>query len=178
MNIFALDTDVITCARYHLDKHVVKMILEYSQLLSTAHRILDGQQSVTLSKTGRRSTTWRLEDHRESLLYKATHGNHPSAIWARQSSGNYKSLSDLLVALCHEYTFRYGRTHKCESSGVVEALKKQPLKIIHGDPTPLLLAMPDEYKISSDPVECYRQYIRVGKAHLHSWKKRPVPPWL
>ena len=178
MNIFLLDNDPKICAEYHLDKHVVKMILEYSQLLSTAHRLLDGKQSESLSKTGRRTTTWRLDDDRDSLLYKATHSNHPSAIWARKSSGNYRSLSDMLVALCQEYTFRYGRVHKCESSGLVEELKKQPLKIIDGAPTPLLLAMPDEYKISSDPVECYRQYIRVGKVHLHSWKKRSVPPWL
>ena len=26
----------------HCDKHVVKMIIEYAQLMSTAHRVLDG----------------------------------------------------------------------------------------------------------------------------------------
>ena len=42
MNIFYLDNDVDVCAQMHVDKHVVKMILEYAQLLSTAHRLLDG----------------------------------------------------------------------------------------------------------------------------------------
>jgi hypothetical protein len=42
MNIFYLDEDPKICAQYHCDKHVVKMIIEYAQLLSTAHRVLDG----------------------------------------------------------------------------------------------------------------------------------------
>ena len=32
------------CAKQHVDKHVVKMIVEYAQLLSTAHRVLDGEE--------------------------------------------------------------------------------------------------------------------------------------
>jgi hypothetical protein len=36
MNIFYLHNDPETCAIEHVDKHVVKMILEYAQLLSTA----------------------------------------------------------------------------------------------------------------------------------------------
>jgi len=42
MNIFALDRDPYVAASFHCDKHVVKMICEYAQLLSTAHRQLDG----------------------------------------------------------------------------------------------------------------------------------------
>jgi len=42
MNVFYLDRNPITAAQMHCDKHVVKMILEYAQLLSTAHRLLDG----------------------------------------------------------------------------------------------------------------------------------------
>ena len=41
MNIFYLDKDPKIAAQMHCDKHCVKMILEYAQLLSTAHRILD-----------------------------------------------------------------------------------------------------------------------------------------
>ena len=46
MNIFYLSHDVDECARFHVDKHVVKMILESAQLLSTAHRVLDGVEST------------------------------------------------------------------------------------------------------------------------------------
>ena len=42
MNIFYLSSNPGECARQHCDKHVVKMIVEYAQLMSTAHRLLDG----------------------------------------------------------------------------------------------------------------------------------------
>ena len=37
MNIFLLDYNIERCARYHCDKHVVKMPLETTQMLSTVH---------------------------------------------------------------------------------------------------------------------------------------------
>ena len=40
-NIFYLDHDPRIAARYDCDKHVVKMILETVQMLSTAHRVVD-----------------------------------------------------------------------------------------------------------------------------------------
>ena len=99
MNIFYLHHDVNKCAELHNDKHVVKMILEYAQLLSTAHRVLDGTLSIGLSETGRKQTRYVLPDNRESKLYVATHINHPSAIWCRQSYANYVWLSKLLTEL-------------------------------------------------------------------------------
>lgn len=179
MNIFALSNDVSEAARYHVDRHAVKMILEYAQLLSTAHRVLDGKQSNVLSKTGRRATVWTMPGERhEHALYKATHINHPSAIWARESVENYRWLQSLLVAVSDQYSIRYGRTHKCQSSGLIELLETPPEKIPRTKRTPIRLAMPDEYKISIDPIECYREYIRKGKTHLHSWKVVGAPPWL
>lgn len=178
MNIFQLDKDPVLCAEYHLDKHVVKMILEYSQLLSTSHRLLDGKQSESLSKTGRRTTTWRLDDDRDSILYKATHNNHPSAIWARKSSGNYTWLQTLLASLSEQYFIRYGKRHKCERDGLIARLESLPNNIPIAAQSPILLAMPDEYKIDKDPIECYREYYRNGKLHLHSWKVVGAPAWL
>lgn len=177
MNIFQLDLDPVKAAQYHPDRHVVKMILEYSQLLSTAHRILDGTEHESKSPTGRRASAWRLDDDRESLLYKATHINHPSAIWARESAGNYLWLQSLLVAVSREYSYRYGKVHKCERDGLVSRLEEIPNNMKHARRTPLRLAMPDEYKLP-DPVESYRKYLKLGKPHLHSWKKRPVPEWI
>ena len=46
MNIFYLHSDPKTCASMHCDKHVVKMILETAQMLSTAHHELDGENVV------------------------------------------------------------------------------------------------------------------------------------
>ena len=42
MNIFYLHEDPIQNAKWHIDKHIVKMPIEYAQLMSTAHRLLDG----------------------------------------------------------------------------------------------------------------------------------------
>ena len=72
MNIFYLDHDVRKCAEMHNDKHTVKMILEYAQLLSTAHRVLDGTVVIGNSKTGRKQVRYVLSDNRESILYSAT----------------------------------------------------------------------------------------------------------
>ena len=89
MNIFYLHNDPKICAEMHVDKHCVKMILEYAQLLSTAHRVLDGTLVNGYSKTGRKQKRYVLPDDRDSVLYSATHINHPSAVWVRKSDANY-----------------------------------------------------------------------------------------
>ena len=79
MNIFyQRDTDPKACAQYRVDRHVVSQIKEYAQLLSTAYRLIDGKQSVALSKSGRRQQVWTLDDpEMQQTVYKATHVNHP-----------------------------------------------------------------------------------------------------
>jgi hypothetical protein len=44
--------------------------------------------------------------------------------------------------------------------------------------TPPALAMPYHCKVSSSPVECYREYYRKEKVALHKWTGRGVPFWL
>ena len=182
MNIFYLHNDPKVCAEMHADKHVVKMILEYCQLLSTAHRYLDGVESVGKSASGRQMRRWVLNDSmREKTLYKATHINHPSGIWVRKSFQNYLWLHNLLVELCKEYTYRYGKIHKCQESGLVDLLVDAPKNIKNEaftEPTP---AMPEPVKISGDSVASYRNYYKMNKQHLASWKgkiaSRSVPDW-
>ena len=83
MNIFYLDRDPKTCAEMHCDKHVVKMIIEYAQLMSTAHRILDGDPYVSQTLGGRRIQRWKHPIKKmENTLYKASHVKHPSNLWA------------------------------------------------------------------------------------------------
>ena len=178
MNIFYLDRDVIKCAEMHNDKHCVKMILEYAQLLSTAHRVLDGILSIGLSETGRKQSRYVLSDGRESLLYIATHLNHPSAVWVRQSAENYLWLANMLIALCEEYTYRYGKVHKTEKDGLAYVLLKNiPHNIRNSGFTQPTPAMPDEVKIVGDSLASYRNYYIKNKAHLASWKKRNIPEW-
>lgn len=179
MNIFYLDKNTQKCAEMHVDKHCVKMILEYAQLLSTAHRFLDGKEIIGKTKTGRNVKRWILEDTRESILYSATHINHPSAIWVRQSSNNYIWLAELLENLCIEYSYRYNKTHKVESSGLMQTLKNNFPKNISDkpftEPTP---AMPDQYKVSGDSIKSYKNYYLGEKTRMFSWKNRSTPAWV
>ena len=179
MNIFYLSRDTKECAELHTDKHVVKMILEYAQLLSTAHRILDGTVYTDKTANNRKILRWKLENNiRENTLYKATHANHPSAIWVRQSRDNYAWLWKLLNSVCEEYTYRYGKVHKVQRDGLLEELRFVPSGIAEHpsftEPTP---AMPDKYKVINDSITSYKNYYVGDKQHLASWKKRNVPNW-
>jgi hypothetical protein len=183
VNIFYLDKNPQKCAEMHVDKHCIKMILEYAQLLSTAHRVLDGVLTVGLSESGRKQQRYILSDERQQVLYSATHINHPSAVWVRQSSANYMWLAELLEECCKEYSYRYGKIHKVESSGLMQSLKNVFPKNIPNkpftEPTP---AMPDECKVPGNSLMSYHNYYNMNKQHLWSWKgkinSREVPKWL
>jgi hypothetical protein len=155
------------------------MILETAQLLSTAHRVLDGTETVGLSQSGRKAKRWILPDERDQILYSATHINHPSAIWCRQSDKNYMWLAELLEELCVEYTYRYGKIHKVELTGLMQTLKnKFPQNIPSKpftEPTP---AMPDQYKVPGNSIKSYHNYYNGEKTRMFSWKNRNAPNWI
>ena len=138
MNIFAVHSDPIVAAQSLVDKHVIKMILETAQLLSTAHRLLDGTEYIDKSKTGRNVKRWRLPDDRETVLYSATHINHPSAVWCRAANNNYNWLYSHFLGLLSEYSYRYGKIHKCQS--MVPWLMMPPQNITVGYLTPVIKA--------------------------------------
>lgn len=168
MNIFYLSHDVDECAQYHVDKHVVKMILEYAQLLSTTHRVLDGK---LIDKK------YIMEDSKVNEgIYKATHINHPSTIWVRQSKENYVWLYRLWMSLMQEYTYRYDKRHACER--LKNFLKVVPKNIKDEEFTEPTPAMPDLYKIDGDSIASYRNYYSDAKRNLHSWKNRYTPEWI
>lgn len=177
MNIFYLSNNQEECAKWHMDRHCVKMILEYAQLLSTAHKVLDGHEVTVKTDSGKLRKILELDGDINSHYYKATHINHPSAIWARQSVENYKWLATLLEHLCHEYTYRYGKVHKVEASGMLQWLLKTPKNILKHSFTQPLCAMDSDYKISSDAITNYQNYYIRGKAHLAKWKNREIPTW-
>jgi hypothetical protein len=157
MNIFYLHKDPAKAATFFYNKHVVKMILESAQLLCTAHVISDGENT--------------------DIPYKVTHKNHPSAIWARESTSNYIWLYDHMIALGNEYTKRYGRTHltiiKCS-----KVLSKSPRNITKTELTPMPQCMPDQYKVQGNSVEAYWNYYEAEKVSVknsnESIIKRPI----
>lgn len=180
MNIFVLNKNTVKCAQEHCDKHVVKMILESCQLLSTAHRILDGEQYIKLSKDNRKLKAWKLLDEREELLCAASHINHPCGVWCRENSANYLWLHSLAVQLCKEYTHRYKKHHLYERNGLLTELANVPanLKIVEfQNPKTWVQAMPEEHKRESVE-EAYQTYYIKEKERMLVWTKRNPPAWI
>lgn len=154
MNIFYIDRDPDLAAQYHYNSHVVKMILESAQLLSTCHHILDGFKEN---------------------IYRPAHTNHPCTLWSRTSRYNYEWLYRLYISLCKEYTFRFKKIHKSES--LKNFLSIPPQNIPLFEFTMPYQAMPDEYR-HPDSLVAYRNYYKIGKKHLSKYTKRDMPSWL
>lgn len=151
MNIFYVDKDPVTAAQQLVDKHVVKMPLETAQLLCTAFP-------------------------QGSAPYKRTHFNHPSAVWTRKSKANYLWLIQHGLALCEEYTKRYGKIHKslevilwCKEK--IDLIEWQDF--VFADPPE---CMPDDCKLGNS-VDSYREYYRKHKSYIYKWTNREKPEW-
>ena len=175
MNIFYLHEDPIQNAKWHIDKHIVKMPIEYAQLMSTAHRLLDGEMYLGKTAIGRNIKRWRLHDEREYILYKASHINHPSAIWVRESIENYFEMYKLYMAVLAEFTNRYGKVHGSSKPSI--ALIRPPSNIPMVKGTQLPQCMPEICKVKNNPILAYRNYYIVEKNSFASWKNREIPEW-
>lgn len=179
MNFFMLHRDPHKCAVMHCDRHVVKMDIEYPQMLSTAHRILDGTMYLGKTKNNRNIKRWAHPDSEmEQMLYKASHINHPTSVWARESAENYSYLYDTWIELLREYTYRYGKIHM-SGAKLSELLKEPPRNIPDvpfTDPPPAMSHYP-QCIVEGDIVQSYRNYYKEAKAGFAKWTKRPAPKW-
>jgi hypothetical protein len=130
------------------------MILESAQMLSTAHRVLDGD--AVADAFG---------------MYKKTHMNHPSSLWVRDNDNHYVWLHTHMVALCQLYTLESGKVHKTETK-LLRALSEPPKNIKRSDrfslPTP---AMPEMY-IGVDTTRSYQLYLNDK---FKEWQQRDKP---
>ena len=151
MNIFYLDEDPEVAAIVQYNKHVVKMILESAQMLCTAHHELLYDPDVP---------------------YKPAHVNHPSTIWCRQNTRHYFWLYEHMLALGHEYTNRYGKTHltieKCR-----DVLYTPPLYIDNTPFTQPPQCMPDEYKVEGHSSKAYWNYYINDKKRIVLSNEQP-----
>lgn len=155
MNIFYLDKDPEVAAKYHCDKHVVKMITEYAQLLSSAYY-----------STG----------EKDKAPYKPSHLKHPCAIWVKTGLSNWYWLATLGLYLYNEYKIRYnGKTHK--AGEVIIKMAKNPPTLHHTVFTEPPLCMPEELKDEKHKVASYRAYYTECKDDFVSWKVRGKPWW-
>ena len=159
MNIFYLSNCPQEAAEAHNDKHCVKMILESAQMLSTAHRELDGDVP--------------------DILYKSTHKNHPSTIWARSSKQHYDWLFRLFRMLSAEYSIRYSdhnfKVHKTWDK-LGKLLEHAPKNIKNNGWVDPPQCMPDHCK-KSDTIDAYRNYYLTEKASISTWKYSNQPTW-
>lgn len=179
MNIFVTDSDPVQSAKNLCDKHVVKMILESAQLLCTAHWVA-WQSRLRAENIKGRALKQYLQDNIPKNMqpaYSMTHFNHPCAVWARKAKPNYDWLSEHALAMCIEYTARYGKRHKTQD--IIEWLQVNhpPLFFSFSKTlTPFAVAMPDEYKVE-DPVVSYRNYYIGSKSKIAKWRHSDKPSW-
>lgn len=151
MNLFILDEDIQKNVEYHVDKHVIKIIIEAAQLMSTAisfYNIKGPYKPIRICNLVR---------------------------WCAFSRENYLWTYDYGIALCKEYTYRYNKIHKTQDK--LETLKTYSNSIPSKGKTTHVLAIKDYCK-TNDVVESYRKYYNFEKTHLFSWKKREVPYWI
>jgi hypothetical protein len=156
MNIFYTDKCPIQSAQNQCDKHVVKMILESAQMLSTVHHQYNS----------------KLKD-----IYRPTHTKHPSTIWASESKQNYEWLYKHFVALCDEYTHRYNKHHLTDIK-LRDVLKHIPKDIPDVGMTKVRLAITDKMFHKKCPIKSYRKYYISKQFNFNMvWTKRTKPRW-
>ena len=157
MNIFYLDGNYRKAAEMHCDKHCVKMILEYAQMLSSAHHLLDEENVIS------------------NDFYKVAHKNHPCTIWVRENAQHYLWLYSLFQYLSEEYTKRYGKIHASWRK-LHKHLKHLPKNIKHTKWRTPPQCMP-EYCKDNNVVEAYRNYYIKEKNNFAVWKYTTEPVW-
>ncbi|MGB1361154.1 MAG: hypothetical protein ACPG8V_03455 [Alphaproteobacteria bacterium] len=176
MNIFFLDTNIKKSIKAHCDKHVVKMILEYAQILSTSHIIVDGDNCL-------------IRDN----IYKPTHKNHPCVVWTTSHISHYNIVYNMLIESISEYTYRYKKQHK--TSRLLEYLKNPPANINRARTTYKVATtkfhslpeqcMPEQYHIKpksdddlASVINAYRNYYICEKSDILRYTKRNKPSWI
>ncbi len=154
MQIFVVDKDPCNAARMLCDKHVVKMIVESAQILSTVHHLYDSPH--------------------KHLIYKKTHERHPCVIWAGESKENYFWLLKHFSELIKEYEYRYGKFHK--TADLQKTLEAIPKKLPNIGLTSFAQAIPEIYR-QKNAIKAYREFYKKEKAHFAKWTKREIPKW-
>jgi len=154
MQIFILDKDPKKAAKMLCDKHVIKMIVESAQILSTVHHIYDSKH--------------------KHLVYKKTHERHPCVLWASKSKDNYLWLLNHLHELIKEYTFRYGKIHK--TTEIRKILEEPPKELLSAGLTAFAQVVPEKYR-QKDAIKAYREFYKNEKRSFAKWTKRQKPEW-
>jgi hypothetical protein len=166
MNIFVLDQDPTIAARYHNDRHVVKMILEAAQMMFMAHVFYEGGDYFNAAGG---------EEYFNKLSTLEKYTGYLAPRWVRATTSNYDWTWLLAKSLLHEFEDRYKHAHSYKAK--IERLKDYPTGIPEGSLRPFVQSMPQVYRRHS-AVEAYRLYYMHEKAHLAEWRPpSSVPAW-
>jgi hypothetical protein len=152
VNIYVLDTDIDACARFHCDRHVVKMVLESAQMLCTV-----------------------LFEQGVDAPYRPTHRRHPCTLWAGRSLSNWLWLRELGLALNREFRYRFEKDRDHASTIVIRGLPRPPIPDL--GLTEFAQAMPEKYRVPGSAVRAYRAFYVAEKGHFARWTRRPEPGW-
>ena len=177
MNIFVLDYNPETCARYHCDKHLVKMITEHNQILGSIAYTARGvfrKADITPEFVRKTFVGFPRKQEDRPHPYGIGYRNHPCTQWAAKSLDNYRWLTELTAEMCKEYTRRYGRKHAGEEINRWYATNHPNLPIIGMTPFPQ--AMPEDCK-HPDAVTAYRNYYKKHKVRFAKWAHSETPEW-
>ena len=163
MNMFITDVEHKLNLVNYCDVHVRKMITEQAQMLSTAHRVLDGVNGTLLvySKKDKKFILKQYdfvlrhlgEEGSTPALYLKTHENHPNNLWIRESIMNYRYAYHLFIAMLDEYEYRFSKKH--ESSKLRHDLKQAPRNLKNIKMTPFV--WDQSYQYINDVTEAYKK---------------------
>ena len=171
MNIFVTDFCPIKSAQVLPDKHIVKMPLETCQMLSI----------VASKKWGHGFGDLPRLDGSPYKTEKGAFRNHPCTIWAQQ---NWSWLIRHGLALCDEYTYRYGKVHSCEKTLLHAEMifPFQYLRSVADHATVFARAMPDQWKYDDtiDDITAYKRYIASKPWVKDNYLRKPErkPDWI
>ena len=168
MNLFLLSWNPHECAKNHCDKHVVKMILELTQMLYTAWQINNNSDLPSCAPKCLSTGKYGYK--------KLSNPNHPMAKWVRESKWNYTFTIKLSIYLGFEYTYRYSKYHSCESHILWLSSNFPVFNCVTRTSIPQ--CMPDQYKVIDDPVKAYQNYYIGDKMGFAKWTKREQPSFI
>lgn len=175
MNVFGIEGDVETgkidwraSARSHDNMRVTKMPTEAKQLLCGTLHVYGVDPCLLPATRGRK------RHH-----YKEFNTKHTSNRWVSESTSNFMDIVAYCEELSAESIVRYGMKDYhlldvLELSQILHAFKTIQHKFPTDDPTPLKLAMPEEYQ-GKNSIISYRKFW-VSKPNFR-YPINKIPMW-
>lgn len=199
MNVFAVDYDPELAAMSLCDQHVVKMVTETAQILSTHIRSDFEHNRVHINS----NYHGEIASNILPFLYKSTHKHHPILKELNNLERvNIVWLLKHFQALEREYRYRFDKNHAAfnendRGSLIFDYYRHRGISTYNYDwygdayknqTVGFPLCMPDQYKeplkntyahSQTQRVLSYRKYYIGEKLKFARWNKRRSPPaWI